>query len=224
MVDIVTFTTLQAGGPRGQCRVGYVFWQGGRILNNGEVFLIGTFDQKCRKVCGARFERRCPPIPQLGLKNAGESRRLYGCDYVILGLFVISSLIVLSGLWMIFAERDRFLLFIPELGVVSIATVCLWTAAFAFDLGLEILRILGEIIIAKYRGFRRLRQKRINQIPLLTLTWFYLAFSFALAILIQNAIYTGQGAIGYLLTWFAAAIAHYLFKNAGGKKVPVEKN
>ena len=102
--------------------------------------------------------------------------------------------------------------------------MCLWTAAFAFDLGLEILRILGEIIIAKYRGFRRLRQKRINQIPLLTLTWFYLAFSFALAILIQNAIYTGQGAIGYLLTWFAAAIAHYLFKNAGGKKVPVEKN
>lgn len=223
MVDIVTFTILQAGGPRGQCRVGYVFWQGGRILNNGEVFLIGTFDQKCRKVCGARFERRCPPIPQRGLKNAGESRRLYGGDYVILGLFAISSLIVLSGLWMIFAERDRFLLFIPELGIVSIATVCLWTAAFAFDLGLEILRILGEIIIAKYRGFRRLRQKRINQIPLLTLTWFYLAFSFALAILIQNAIYTGQGATGYLLTWFAAAIAHYLFKNAGGKKVPVEK-
>lgn len=124
---------------------------------------------------------------------------------------------------MIFAERDRFLLFIPELGIVSIATVCLWSAAFAFDLGLEILRILGEIIIAKYRGFRRLRQKRINQIPLLTLTWFYLAFSFALAILIQNAVYAGKSIAGFLLTWFAAAAAHHIFKSAGGKKVLMEK-
>lgn len=137
MVDIVSFTTLQAGGPRGHCKVGYVFWQSGRILNNGKVFLIGAFEQKCRKVCGARFTRRCPPIPEIGTQATGKSHWLYGYDYAIISVMAVTGVMPLIGIALIYTDNDCFLMAIPELGIVTGATVLLWTAAFFLDAGLE---------------------------------------------------------------------------------------
>lgn len=222
MVDIVTYTTLQAGGPRGHCKVGYVFWQSGRILNNGKVFLIGTFEQKCRKICGARFVRHCPPIPQIGGKYAGHSSWFHRNDYVIGVIFMITLSATGFGMWLIFSERDIFLWFIPEVGIITLGTVFLWMFAFAMDAGLEVARIGVEIIGALIKKTRRKKQKRINRVPLITCTWVYLFFSFATTVLIQNTIYTGKSATGYILTWGGAAVAHFLFKGAGGRRIPIE--
>ena len=222
MVDIVTYTTLQAGGPRGHCKVGYVFWQSGRILNNGKVFLIGTFEQKCRKICGARFVRHCPPIPQIGGKYAGHSSWFHRNDYVIGVIFMITLSATGFGMWLIFSERDIFLWFIPEVGIITLGTVFLWMFAFAMDAGLEVARIGVEIIGALIKKTRRKKQKRINRVPLITCTWVYLFFSFAITVLIQNTIYTGKSATGYILTWGGAAVAHFLFKGAGGRRIPIE--
>ena len=222
MVDIVTYTTLQAGGPRGHCKVGYVFWQSGRILNNGKVFLIGTFEQKCRKICGARFVRHCPPIPQIGGKYAGHSSWFHRNDYVIGVIFMITLSATRFGMWLIFSERDIFLWFIPEVGIITLGTVFLWMFAFAMDAGLEVARIGVEIIGALIKKTRRKKQKRINRVPLITCTWVYLFFSFATTVLIQNTIYTGKSATGYILTWGGAAVAHFLFKGAGGRRIPIE--
>lgn len=222
MVDIVTYTTLQAGGPRGHCKVGYVFWQSGRILNNGKVFLIGTFEQKCRKICGARFVRHCPPIPQIGGKYAGHSSWFHRNDYVIGVIFMITLSATGLGMWLIFSERDIFLWFIPEVGIITLGTVFLWMFAFAMDAGLEVARIGVEIIGALIKKTIRKKQKRINRVPLITCTWVYLFFSFAITVLIQNTIYTGKSATGYILTWGGAAVAHFLFKGAGGRRIPIE--
>ena len=222
MVDIVTYTTLQAGGPRGHCKVGYVFWQSGRILNNGKVFLIGTFEQKCRKICGTRFVRHCPPIPQIRGKNAGHSSWLHRNDYMIGVIFMITLSATGFGIWLIFSERDIFLWFIPEVGIITLGTVFLWMFAFAMDAGLEVARIGVEIIGALIKKTIRKKQKRINQVPLITCTWVYLFFSFAITVLIQNTIYTGKSATGYILTWGGAAVAHFLFKGAGGRRIPIE--
>ena len=220
MVDIVTYTTLQAGGPRGHCKVGYVFWQSGRILNNGKVFLIGTFEQKCRKICGARFVRHCPPIPQIGGRY--QSSWLHKNDYLIGTIFMITLAATGVGIWLIFSERDIFLWFIPEVGIITLGTVFLWMFAFAMDAGLEVVRIGVEIIGALIKKTIRKKQKRINQVPLITCTWVYLFFSFAITVLIQNTIYTGKSATGYILTWGGAAVAHFLFKGAGGRRIPIE--
>ena len=220
MVDIVTYTTLQAGGPRGHCKVGYVFWQSGRILNNGKVFLIGTFEQKCRKICGARFVRHCPPIPQIGGRH--QSSWLHKNDYLIGTIFMITLAATGVGIWLIFSERDIFLWFIPEVGIITLGTVFLWMFAFAMDAGLEVARIGVEIIGALIKKTRRKKQKRINRVPLITCTWVYLFFSFAITVLIQNTIYTGKSATGYILTWGGAAVAHFLFKGAGGRRIPIE--
>ena len=220
MVDIVTYTTLQAGGPRGHCKVGYVFWQSGRILNNGKVFLIGTFEQKCRKICGARFVRHCPPIPQIGGRH--QSSWLHKNDYLIGTIFMITLAATGVGIWLIFSERDIFLWFIPEVGIITLGTVFLWMFAFTMDAGLEVARIGVEIIGALIKKTRRKKQKRINRVPLITCTWVYLFFSFAITVLIQNTIYTGKSATGYILTWGGAAVAHFLFKGAGGRRIPIE--
>lgn len=222
MVDIVTYTTLQAGGPRGHCKVGYVFWQSGRILNNGKVFLIGTFEQKCRKICGARFVRHCPPIPQIGGKYAGHSSWLHRNDYMIGVIFMITLAATGVGIWLIFSERDIFLWFIPEIGIITLGTIFLWMFAFSMDAGLEVARIGVEIIGALIKKTIRKKQKRINRVPLITCTWVYLFFSFAITVLIQNTIYTGKSATGYILTWGGAAVAHFLFKGAGGRRIPIE--
>lgn len=220
MVDIVTYTTLQAGGPRGHCKVGYVFWQSGRILNNGKVFLIGTFEQKCRKICGARFVRHCPPIPQIGGRH--QSSWLHKNDYLIGTIFMITLAATGVGIWLIFSERDIFLWFIPEVGIITLGTVFLWMFAFTMDAGLEVARIGVEIIGALIKKTIRKKQKRINRVPLITCTWVYLFFSFAITVLIQNTIYTGKSATGYILTWGGAAVAHFLFKGAGGRRIPIE--
>ena len=220
MVDIVTYTTLQAGGPRGHCKVGYVFWQSGRILNNGKVFLIGTFEQKCRKICGARFVRHCPPIPQIGGRY--QSSWLHKNDYLIGTIFMITLAATGVGIWLIFSERDIFLWFIPEVGIITLGTVFLWMFAFTMDAGLEVARIGVEIIGALIKKTIRKKQKRINRVPLITCTWVYLFFSFAITVLIQNTIYTGKSATGYILTWGGAAVAHFLFKGAGGRRIPIE--
>ena len=222
MVDIVTYTTLQAGGPRGHCKVGYVFWQSGRILNNGKVFLIGTFEQKCRKICGARFVRHCPPIPQIGGKYAGHSSWFHRNDYVIGVIFMITLAATGVGIWLIFSERDIFLWFIPEVGIITLGTIFLWMFAFTMDAGLEVARIGVEIIGALIKKTIRKKQKSINRVPLITCTWVYLFFSFAITVLIQNTIYTGKSATGYILTWGGAAVAHFLFKGAGGRRIPIE--
>lgn len=220
MVDIVTYTTLQAGGPRGHCKVGYVFWQSGRILNNGKVFLIGTFEQKCRKICGARFVRHCPPIPQIGGRH--QSSWLHKNDYLIGTIFMITLAATGVGIWLIFSERDIFLWFIPEVGIITLGTIFLWMFAFTMDAGLEVARIGVEIIGALIKKTIRKKQKRINRVPLITCTWVYLFFSFAITVLIQNTIYTGKSATGYILTWGGAAVAHFLFKGAGGRRIPIE--
>ena len=94
--------------------------------------------------------------------------------------------------------------------------------AFAMDAGLEVARIGVEIIGALIKKTIRKKQKRINQVPLITCTWVYLFFSFAITVLIQNTIYTGKSATGYILTWGGAAVAHFLFKGAGGRRIPIE--
>jgi len=101
-VDIVSFTTLQAGGPRGQCKVGYICWQSGRVFKNGDVFIRGTFNQKCRKVCGARFERHCPRVPQNGKKDEYNGISLYWYDYLSLSIFAVSLLAVGGGMFLIY--------------------------------------------------------------------------------------------------------------------------
>ena len=126
------------------------------------------------------------------------------------------------GIWLIFSERDIFLWFIPEVGIITLGTIFLWMFAFSMDAGLEVVRIGVEIIGALIKKTIRKKQKRINRVPLITCTWVYLFFSFAITVLIQNTIYTGKSATGYILTWGGAAVAHFLFKGAGGRRIPIE--
>lgn len=221
-VDIISFTTLQAGGPRGQCQVGYIFWQSGRVFKNGDVFVKGTFKQKCRKVCGSRFERHCPRIPQSGRKEEYQGISLYWYDWLSLTIFIISACAVGGGLYLIYSERDVFLFEIPEYGIITAATIGLWFGAFAWDRFWSLIGLIGELGWLAFRRRKRHKCKTINRVPLIVFTWLYLMGSLALAILLQKAIYQQQPFHFLLLIWGASSIAHSLFKSAGGRQVPID--
>lgn len=221
-VDIVQFTTLQTGGPRGQCQVGYIYWQSGRVLKNGDVFVRGTIKQKCRKVCGARLERHCPAVPKVGSKEERGGIRLYWYDWLTFSIFTICSALTATGLYLIYFERDIFLLTIPEIGIITLATLFLWFAGFALDTLLASLGIILEVIWYALRRKYRHKCKVINRVPLIVITWLYLGFSLALAVFLQRSIYEQKSLLPAIGLWLAASIAHRLFKSAGGRKIPVD--
>lgn len=221
-VDIVQFTTLQTGGPRGQCQVGYIFWQSGRVLKNGDVYVRGTIKQKCRRVCGAKFERHCPPVPKVGRKDSSGSIRLYRYDYLTFSVSVLCFLMSAVGIYLIYSERDILLLPIPKIGIITVATLFIWFAGFAFDTMWASVAIIFEFCWHLVRKKPRRKCKVINRIPLIVITWLYLGFSIALSVTLQNYIYEQKPLGPVIALWLAASIAHRLFKSAGGRKIPVD--
>ena len=221
-VDIVQFTTLQTGGPRGQCQVGYIFWQSGRVLKNGDVFVRGTIKQKCRKVCGARLERHCPPVPKVGNKDSGGGIRLYWYDWLTFFIFTVCSTLFAFGIYLVYAEKDILLLPIPKIGIVTVATMFLWFAGFALDTMWASVSIWIEVLWMALRKKQRHKCKIINRVPLIVITWLYLGFSFSLSIMLQNNIYQQKSLLPVAGLWLAASIAHRLFKSAGGRKIPID--
>lgn len=221
-VDIVQFTTLQTGGPRGQCQVGYIFWQSGRVLKNGDVYVRGTIKQKCRRVCGAKFERHCPPVPKVGRKDSSGSIRLYWYDYLTFSVSVLCFLMSAVGIYLIYSERDILLLPIPKIGIITVATLFIWFAGFAFDTMWASVAIIFEFCWHLVRKKPRRKCKVINRIPLIVITWLYLGFSIALSVILQNYIYEQKPLGPVIALWLAASIAHRLFKSAGGRKIPVD--
>lgn len=221
-VDIIQFTTLQTGGPRGQCQVGYIFWQSGRVLKNGNVFVRGAIQQKCRRVCGARLERRCPPVSKEGKKDDGFLLRLYWYDYLTFSICLLSGGMAATGIFLIYSERDIFLLHIPEIGIITLATIFLWFAGIAFDTLWASLGIWVEILWLLIRKEQRRKSRIINRVPLIVITWFYLGFSLALAVYSQQSIYRQKSLMPAIALWLAASLAHRLFKSAGGRKIPVD--
>ncbi len=221
-VDIVSFTTLQAGGPRGQCQVGYIFWQSGRLLKNGDVFVRSAFKQKCRKVCGARVERHCPATQEAGKNGNLKTRWFYWYDYCRLAVFTVALLPVFGGIWLIYSGNDCFIWRCPGIGIVTLATLGVWCAAFVLEMLWAMCTVGLELIWCAIRHKPRLKVKTINRMPLVVFTWMYLILSFALAVLLQNALYDGDNVWPFALVWIAASLAHRLFKTAGGRKIPVD--
>lgn len=221
-VDIVEFTTLQTGGPRGQCKVGYIFWQSGRVLKNGDVFVRGAIKQKCRRICGARLERHCPPVPKIGSKDTQPGLGVYWYDYINLAFFTASLSASGYGIHLIYSENDHLLLDVPEVGIVTVATILLWFFAFTLDTFWGILKTLMELLWFKLRKKRRPKYKVINRVPLVVFTWLYLLLTLILAILIQRHIYEGKTVWHLLGFEILASLAHRFLKSAGGRSILVD--
>jgi hypothetical protein len=220
-VDIVNFTTLQTGGPRGQCKVGYIFWQSGRILKNDDVYVRGAINQKCRKMCGARLERHCPPIPKIGSKDTPKGLSIYWYDYANLAFFIFSSIATAAGLYLIFAEKDHLLLEIPEVGIITVATILLWFVAFAMDTSWAVFKTIIELLWFKLRKKRRPKIKVINRVPLVVFTWLYLLLVLILVTQVQLHLYEGKPFLHLIGFGLLASLAHRFLKSAGGRSIPV---
>lgn len=221
-VDIISFTTLQSGGPRGQCKVGYIYWQSGRLLKNGDVFIRSSFKQKCRKICGAHFERHCPATPDHAKRNNTRCFAVYWYDYCNIAVFIVSISMSIAGIWLIYSGNDRFIWRCPGIGIVTLASFGVWCLGFALDALWSILYTFAQIAWHMIRKKPRLKTKMINRIPLIVFTWMYLILSFAMAVLIQAQLYADENIIPFIIVWLAAGLAHRLLKAAGGRIIVVD--
>ena len=128
-----------------------------------------------------------------------------------------------TGIFLIYSELDIFLFQIPEIGIIMVATLLLWFAGITFDTLWAVLGIGMELLWFFIRGKTRRKCKTINRIPLVVITWLYLAFSLVLSsVYVQQSIYQKKSLIPDIALWLAASAAHRLFKSAGGRKIPLD--
>ena len=165
-VDPADFSTLQTGGPRGQCKVGFIFWQSGRILNNGSVYIRSPIEQQCRLVCGARFIRHCPTVPTVGGKGEfiGERKIILEQDYIYFIALLITSLIPLAGVFMVYFDKDTLIAYHSEKYYCCASTFCFYALSFVLDLFCSCLKSCGAILYALISGKSREKKKNSRAI------------------------------------------------------------
>jgi len=111
---------------------------------------------------------------------------------------------------------------IPEIGIITVATIFLWFIGIGLDTMLASIGIILENVWCLIRRKSRKKCKVINRVPLIVITWLYLGFPLALAVYLQDCIYEQKSLLPVAGLWLAAGIAHRLFKSAGGRKIPVD--
>jgi len=167
-VDPAEFSTLQTGGPRGQCKVGFIFWQSGRVLNNGSVFIRSTIEQQCRRVCGAKFIRHCPVVPSINAGKAsyvGVHRIMIGSDWVALLSMIFFGLIAGAGVFLYYFEKyDRMLFFVKDWLWISIASILLYSTCLFFYCLISFLLRLPMILKCLFTGASREEKKGLKPV------------------------------------------------------------
>lgn len=164
-IDPADFSTLQTGGPRGQCKVGFIFWQSGRVLVNGSVFVRSTIEQECRRVCGAKFVRHCPKVPTVGKGDfIGEHRVFLPSDLFCFIAFLLSLSLPAAGFILIFTNNDIELGYYNSFFYCDLSTLCFYMLSVVLDIFCACLKRIPAILYAWGAGKPRQEKKYLKAI------------------------------------------------------------
>lgn len=220
VVDIALFSKLLQGGPRGQCKVEYIFWQSGRILAGSKVFSLSTFNQDCRLSCGATRKRKCPALP--GQKSSGNKGffiiRLkdWMCFILTVFLFTVGG----TGLYLIYSGRDILVFNFQDKVIITAATFLLASLIFAFEYLLNSFVHIFEILKFAISKKERPVERVIHGIPLYMVSAMCIFASFIMAIIFQKAIYNGNENIAaFSIYWLLLSFFYKFFKSSGNRKI-----
>lgn len=219
-VDPSDFSTLQTGGPRGQCRVGFIFWQSGRVLNNGSVFVRSTVEQQCRKVCGASRIRHCPKVPEAGKGvYVGEYRIFLPSDIASLTSAGLCFLIPVFGVALIYLEYDRTLYVFNDWLYINYSTICLYFLCLAFDLSVSALVRVPGILKAVLTGQSRQEAKLLKGMIWQDALLGYYIVSLGLTLWLQSSFDSLSNILIVLGVWYAVCLFYCYIRTSGGKEI-----
>ena len=223
-VDPADFSTLQTGGPRGQCKVGFIFWQSGRILNNGSVYIRSTVEQQCHRVCGAKLIRKCPEVPMVGNKDDfGEKNGLiFSEDYMYFIALLVSAAIPLAGAFMIYSGNDTLWVYYSEKYYCCTSTFCFYALSIVLDVFCSCLKSAGTIIYSILSGKKRQKKKFLHAIIWEDAIIGYYTVCIGFTLWFQYNIYNLKDVMLVLICWLGLCMVFRFFRTLG--KIEINPN
>ena len=224
-VDPADFSTLQTGGPRGQCKVGFIFWQSGRILNNGSVYVRSTIEQQCRRVCGAKFVRHCPVVPTVGGKGEfiGEKQLVFAGDYLCFIALLLTSVIPLAGAFMVYTGNDIPITYYNDKFYCCVSTLCFYTLSVVLDIFCSCLKSAGAICYALISGKPRKKKKFLRAIIWQDAILGYYAICVGMTLWLQYNIFDIKEAMFVLICWIGLCMFFRLLRTSGKMEINPNK-
>ena len=224
-VDPADFSTLQTGGPRGQCKVGFIFWQSGRILNNGSVYVRSTIEQQCRRVCGAKFVRHCPVVPTVGGKGEfiGEKQLVFAGDYLCFIALLLTSVIPLAGAFMVYSGNDIPIAYYNDKFYCCISTLCFYTLSVVLDIFCSCLKSAGSIFYALISGKPRKKKKFLRAIIWQDAILGYYAICVGMTLWLQYNIFDIKEVMFVLICWIGLCMFFRFLRTSGKMEINPNK-
>ena len=224
-VDPADFSTLQTGGPRGQCKVGFIFWQSGRILNNGSVYIRSTIEQQCRRVCGAKFVRHCPVVPTVGGKGEfiGEKQLVFAGDYLCFIALLLTSVIPLTGAFMVYTGNDIPIAYYNDKFYCCVSTLCFYTLSVVLDIFCSCLKSTGAIFYALISGKPRKKKKFLRAIIWQDAILGYYAICVGMTLWLQYNIFDIKEAMFILICWIGLCMFFRYLRTSGKMEINPNK-
>ena len=224
-VDPADFSTLQTGGPRGQCKVGFIFWQSGRILNNGSVYVRSTIEQQCRRVCGAKFVRHCPVVPTVGGKGEfiGEKQLIFAGDYLCFIALLLTSVIPLAGAFMVYTGNDIPIAYYNDKFYCCVSTLCFYTLSVVLDIFCSCLKSAGAIFYALISGKPRKKKKFLRAIIWQDAILGYYAICVGMTLWLQYNIFDIKEVMFVLICWLGLCMFFRFLRTSGKMEINPNK-
>lgn len=224
-VDPADFSTLQTGGPRGQCKVGFIFWQSGRILNNGSVYVRSTIEQQCRRVCGAKFVRHCPVVPTVGGKGEfiGEKQLVFAGDYLCFIALLLTSVIPLAGAFMVYSGNDIPIAYYNDKFYCCVSTLCFYTLSVVLDIFCSCLESAGAIFYALISGKQRQKKKFLRAIIWQDAILGYYAICVGMTLWLQYNIFDIKEVMFVLICWLGLCMFFRFLRTSGKMEINPNK-
>ena len=224
-VDPADFSTLQTGGPRGQCKVGFIFWQSGRILNNGSVYVRSTIEQQCRRVCGAKFVRHCPVVPTVGGKGEfiGEKQLVFAGDYLCFIALLLTSVIPLAGAFMVYTGNDIPIAYNNDKFYCCVSTLCFYTLSVVLDIFCSCLKSAGAICYALISGKPRQKKKFLRAIIWQDAILGYYAICVGMTLWLQYNIFDIKEVMFVLICWLGLCMFFRFLRTSGKMEINPNK-
>ena len=224
-VDPADFSTLQTGGPRGQCKVGFIFWQSGRILNNGSVYVRSTIEQQCRRVCGAKFVRHCPVVPTVGGKGEfiGEKQLVFAGDYLCFIALLLTSVIPLAGAFMVYSGNDIPIAYYNDKFYCCVSTLCFYTLSVVLDIFCSCLKSAGAIFYALISGKPRKKKKFLRAIIWQDAILGYYAICVGMTLWLQYNIFDIKEVMFVLICWLGLCMFFRFLRTSGKMEINPNK-
>ena len=224
-VDPADFSTLQTGGPRGQCKVGFIFWQSGRILSNGSVYVRSTIEQQCRRVCGAKFVRHCPVVPTVGGKGEfiGEKQLVFAGDYLCFIALLLTSVIPLAGAFMVYSGNDIPIAYYNDKFYCCVSTLCFYTLSVVLDIFCSCLKSAGAIFYALISGKPRKKKKFLRAIIWQDAILGYYAICVGMTLWLQYNIFDIKEVMFVLICWLGLCMFFRFLRTSGKMEINPNK-